>query len=169
MFQIRERWPKTRIVIRGDSGFYRDSLMSWSCERRVVGKAEHLPDKANPFPVDSEGGHLRGMWEHMSARESSAPPELLLREVVSAFAAGNSYAEACTAVAGQDFESLLRAVTVPTLVFAGTEDILYRQLESSYQCLQQGVKSEVEGAASFVCETQPAAVADLLREFFLDD
>jgi hypothetical protein len=100
--QIRGRWAKTRIVIRGDSGFCREALMrwcednrigyvlglarnkrlhralgreldqaraeyeqtgqparrfrdfryrtrkSWSCERRVVGKAEYLPNKANP-------------------------------------------------------------------------------------------------------------------------
>jgi hypothetical protein len=100
--QIRERWPQTRIVIRADSGFCRDAIMSWceaqsigyvlglarnqrlhralgremaeartehertgrparrfrdfryrtrkswSCERRVVGKAEYLPNKANP-------------------------------------------------------------------------------------------------------------------------
>ncbi len=100
--QLRRRWPKTRIVIRGDSGFCRDAIMSWceandinylvglarnqrlkralgremaeaeaecretgkaarryrdfryrtrkswSCERRVVGKAEYLPGKANP-------------------------------------------------------------------------------------------------------------------------
>jgi hypothetical protein len=100
--QIRARWPKTRIVIRGDSGFCRDGIMSWceargvgyvlglarnkrlyralgremaqaqaaheltgkparrfrdfryrtrkswSCERRVIGKAEVLPGKANP-------------------------------------------------------------------------------------------------------------------------
>lgn len=106
--QIREHWPKTRIVIRGDSGFCRDAIMSWceanrvgyvlglagnerlnrelapemeearlahersgnperrfrdfryrtrdswSCERRVVGKAEYLPGKANPrFVVTS--------------------------------------------------------------------------------------------------------------------
>ena len=100
--QIRTRWPKTRIVIRGDSGFCREAIMawceandvgyvlglarnkrleralgkemeaarmacertgeaarrfgdfryrtrkSWSCERRVIGKAEYLPGKANP-------------------------------------------------------------------------------------------------------------------------
>jgi hypothetical protein len=100
--QIRASWPRTRIVIRGDSGFCRDAIMSWceangvryvlglarnkrlhralgremaearrehertgkparrfrdfryrtraswSCERRVVGKAEYLPNKANP-------------------------------------------------------------------------------------------------------------------------
>lgn len=100
--QIRTRWPKTKIVIRGDAGFCRDPIMSccedhdvsyllglarnkrlqaaldkemaeaqaehettgksarrfrdfryrtqksWSCERRVVGKAEVLPGKSNP-------------------------------------------------------------------------------------------------------------------------
>jgi hypothetical protein len=106
---IRQRWPKTEIVIRGDSGFCDDELMSWcetqtdvyyvlglaqnarllreiereqeqaklrceisgrsarvftefnyatlktwSAERRVIAKAEHLPGKANPrFVVTS--------------------------------------------------------------------------------------------------------------------
>jgi hypothetical protein len=106
--QIRERWPRVRITLRGDSGFAREELMSW-CEqngvdyvlglarnarleallaeeleqakaeheasglavrrfkdfsyrtldswsrsRRVVGKAEYLPGKANPrFVVTS--------------------------------------------------------------------------------------------------------------------
>ena len=102
VIQIRQRWPKTRIVIRGDAGFSREAIMawceandvryvlgvprnkrlqralgkemeearaaheltgkparrfrdfryrtrkSWSRERRVVGKAEYLPNKANP-------------------------------------------------------------------------------------------------------------------------
>lgn len=100
--QIRRHWPEVRIVLRADSGFARDALMSWceethidfifglakndrlkaqidtemseaqaqctqtgkparrfrdftyrtldswSCARRVVGKAEQLPGKANP-------------------------------------------------------------------------------------------------------------------------
>jgi hypothetical protein len=33
--QIRERWPTTSIVIRADSGFCRDDLMSW-CEEHGV-------------------------------------------------------------------------------------------------------------------------------------
>ncbi len=117
--QIRARWPKTRIIIRADSGFCRDAIMawcetndvgyvlglarnkrlqralgkemeaarlacertgetarcfrdfryrtrkSWSCERRVIGKAEYLPGKANPrFVVtnlstrDADAQHL---------------------------------------------------------------------------------------------------------------
>jgi len=33
--QIRHRWPKTRILLRGDSGFAREELMGW-CERNGV-------------------------------------------------------------------------------------------------------------------------------------
>ncbi|WP_419630895.1 transposase, partial [Thiolapillus sp.] len=34
--QIRARWPKTRIIIRGDSGFCREAIMAW-CEANDVG------------------------------------------------------------------------------------------------------------------------------------
>jgi hypothetical protein len=33
--RIREQWPKVRIVLRGDSGFCREDLMSW-CEENAV-------------------------------------------------------------------------------------------------------------------------------------
>jgi hypothetical protein len=33
--RIRERWPKTRIIIRADSGFAREALMAW-CEANGV-------------------------------------------------------------------------------------------------------------------------------------
>ena len=35
MAQIRQRWPHTRIILRADSGFARDALMSW-CEANGV-------------------------------------------------------------------------------------------------------------------------------------
>lgn len=33
--QIRQRWPEVRIIVRGDSGFTRDEVMSW-CEASAV-------------------------------------------------------------------------------------------------------------------------------------
>ena len=33
--QIRARWPKVRILLRADSGFCRDALMTWAEENRV--------------------------------------------------------------------------------------------------------------------------------------
>ncbi|MEP5763639.1 MAG: alpha/beta hydrolase [Halieaceae bacterium] len=128
-----------------------------------------LPGKAAPFPIDRDGSHLLGMWQRMAGKEAAASPQLLLREVMSAFAAGDSYAQSYQAVAAQDFESLLRGLRQPTLVFAGSEDILYPQLEPSFACLQNGYLREVDGAASYICETRPAEVAGLLREFLLDD
>jgi len=40
--QIRHRWPRTRILLRGDSGFCRDSLMAW-CEANRVDYVLGLP------------------------------------------------------------------------------------------------------------------------------
>ena len=54
--RIRQRWPQAAIVVRGDAGFCRDTLMTWCEQRRVVGKAEWLPGQrgANPrFVVTS--------------------------------------------------------------------------------------------------------------------
>ena len=33
--QIRARWPRTRILLRADSGFAREALMAWCEENRV--------------------------------------------------------------------------------------------------------------------------------------
>jgi Transposase DDE domain group 1 len=44
--QIRRQWPKVRILVRGDSGFARDELMTW-CEANdvdyVLGVAKNAP------------------------------------------------------------------------------------------------------------------------------
>lgn len=119
--RIREFWPNVRITLRADSGFARDSIMtwaeengmdfvfglaknprlikmiegemeqvkaeceatgvavrqfcelryetldSWSNERRVVAKAEHIPDKANPrfvvTTLDKDAVAARTLYE----------------------------------------------------------------------------------------------------------
>jgi hypothetical protein len=42
--QIRQKWPKVRIVLRGDSGFCREEILAW-CENNgvdyVVGLAKN--------------------------------------------------------------------------------------------------------------------------------
>jgi hypothetical protein len=121
--QLRHHWPRTRIIVRADSGFCRDNLMSWceaenidyvlglaknsrlttairtemaaakahyeatekaarvfkdfryrtldswSCERRVVAKAEHLAKGENPrFVVTSlsaEKWQARALYEDL--------------------------------------------------------------------------------------------------------
>jgi hypothetical protein len=120
--KLRQRWPEVRIIVRGDSGFCRDEIMSlceqnekmdyvfglaknerlnqeieaemaqaqgihkstaeaarvfkdfryrtrksWSCERRVVGKAEYLAKGANPrfvvTSISSEEKEARTLYE----------------------------------------------------------------------------------------------------------
>ena len=119
--RIRAQWPPVRIILRGDSGFCRDDLMSWcethqvdyvlglsknnrlkahiaddleqakalyestgeaarvfrefryrtlkswSCERRVVGKAEYLSKGENPrfivSSINQEQCHARRLYE----------------------------------------------------------------------------------------------------------
>jgi hypothetical protein len=121
--RIRLRWPKTRIIVRGDSGFCREDLMvwceahsveyvlgmpknsrlkaiiaeemaqaksqyeatehaarmfkdfryqtrtSWSCERRVIGKAEHLAKGENPrfvvTTLSTEDWDARNLYEDL--------------------------------------------------------------------------------------------------------
>jgi len=122
--QIRAEWPEVRIILRGDSGFCREELMSfcegkpkieyvfglaknkrlrkiilaelteareqyeatqeptrvfkdfryqtltsWSCERRVVGKAEHLSKGANPrfivTSLASDEWEARALYEDL--------------------------------------------------------------------------------------------------------
>jgi hypothetical protein len=43
--QIRKRWPRVRILLRADSGFAREALMSW-CERNRVDYVFGLPRNA---------------------------------------------------------------------------------------------------------------------------
>ena len=121
--RIRLSWPETRIIVRGDSGFCRDDLMtwceahgvdyvlglaknsrlkaligeamaaakcqyesteqaarvfqdfryrthtSWSCERRVIGKAEHLAKGENPrfvvTTLSTEEWDARRLYEEL--------------------------------------------------------------------------------------------------------
>jgi len=121
--RIRSSWPKTRIILRGDSGFCREDLMawcegheidyvlglaknsrlkailaeemaqaksqyevteqaarvfkdfryqtrtSWSCERRVIGKAEHLGKGENPrfvvTTLSAEDWDARRLYEDL--------------------------------------------------------------------------------------------------------
>ncbi len=65
-----------------------------------------------------------------------------------------------------DIESALAALTCPVLVFAGTRDVLYPQLDTALSLLANGSKREIPDAGTFVCETHCGEVAALLREFF---
>ena len=128
-----------------------------------------LPGLGSAIPGRADGSHLPAMWQRLRAKEADTPRAILQRELSNAFAAGDNYPQAYAAVATQDFEGRLRSLAIPVLVFAGTLDLLYPQLQASYDCLQQGKMATVEAAGSYICERQAAEVAGLLRDFFDND
>lgn len=57
--QIRARWPKVQIIVRGDSGFCRDWLMSWCEDESVdyvlgVARNARLEEKVGPLLMHAE-------------------------------------------------------------------------------------------------------------------
>jgi haloalkane dehalogenase len=127
---------------------------------------QRLPTLAMPVPIAADGSHLLTLWQRMVAKDAAAPPALWQREVLAAVAAGSAYAEAYRAVVAVDTAAQLRALRCPTLVFAGTLDPLYGQLDAAHRLLADGRKVEIPGARSYLCERDTALVAGLLGDFF---
>ena len=50
VIRIRQRWPRTKILVRGDGGFCRDDLMSW-CEENQVDYLLGLPKNSRLLKV----------------------------------------------------------------------------------------------------------------------
>lgn len=61
--QIRERWPKVKILLRGDSGFAREEIMAW-CEAHGVDYVLGLAKNARLIrQIRSELEQARGKYE----------------------------------------------------------------------------------------------------------
>jgi len=69
MAEAKGLWEQTRQASRVFKDFRYRTLDTWSCERRVVGKAEHLDNGANPrFVVSSlpmKEWDARGLYEDL--------------------------------------------------------------------------------------------------------
>lgn len=129
---------------------------------------DRLAKVAEPLPVDGDGAHARAIWARIGAKDPEAPLAIRERDALAGIAAGARYPQAYAAVLEVDTAAQLRAVECPTLVFAGTADILYPPVEAAYRLLKRGRKAEIPGGRSFVCERQAAAVATLLADFLGD-
>lgn len=125
-----------------------------------------LPEKAKPFPLREDGSHLLGMWQRMRDKEPDAPLALSLRETVLGLVVGDAYPEAYRAVIEQPFAEQLQAIACPVLVFAGTGDPLYSQLDAAFQLLPRGEKQQIEGARTYACDLYANDIAARLKAFF---
>lgn len=127
---------------------------------------ERLPKAAAHLPIAQDGGHLKAIWDRIAAKDDEASLELRQRETLAGAASGIRYAQAYQAVVDVDTAAQLKSLACPTLVFAGTRDPLYPQLDAAYRLLVHGEKAQIEGARTFICERQTDQVAALLAKFF---
>jgi len=68
--QIQQRWPKTQIIVRGDSAYARDEIMSW-CE-------EHNVDYVLGLPSNQRLQRMTHELESKAKAESNAVKPLRL-------------------------------------------------------------------------------------------
>ncbi len=127
---------------------------------------DRLPALASQIPASDDGAHLLKMWQRISAKDVSAPPAIIERETLSAVRLGPRYAAAYDAVMKQDLAAALARLACPVLVFAGTRDPLYGQLDEAVRLLKDGRSASIDDARTFVCETHTPDVARLLLGFF---
>ena len=125
-----------------------------------------LPEVAATIPVDGEGGHLLQRWDRIRGMDQDVSLDIVQRETLNAITMDERYPAAYDAVMAHDVEKALAALNCPVLVFAGTGDVLYPQLDAALALLANGSKREIANAGTFVCETHCHEVAALLREFF---
>ena len=113
------------------------------------------------------GDFLVTAWQYIRGKAKSIPLALSLREFRLSLALGNRYQEAYEAVFAYDFRGDLAKVTCPTLLLAGEQDSLYTYLPPTAKLVPQATIQVVPNAGTYICEEQPAVLADLLKEIFV--
>jgi haloalkane dehalogenase len=115
-----------------------------------------------------DGSHFSTVWDRIQSKDADAPLEIRHREAVLTLVAGTRWAEGYHAVfeASDEFAQGLRALALPTLVFAGDKDTVFNLLEPIYLALREGTKAVIPGQTTYSCDRAPDEVSKLLRNFF---
>ena len=124
-----------------------------------------LKASLKPFAIAEDGSHLTQVWERIRKRDLSLPLDVVHREVLLTQSAREAAQAAFQAVFEQPFQSQLEALELPILVMAGEHDTLRASLESAYQALQNGRMRVMAGEGPYLCDQNPQAVADIIKEF----
>ena len=115
--------------------------------------------------LDFDGRFLTDTWERLKKKSPDLPLDILYRELVLTLQAGNSYPQAYTAVFAQPFAQQLETINCPTLIIAGENDSLRASLETTLARLKNGLMQIIPDAGTFICDTHPQQLADLIRPF----
>lgn len=125
-----------------------------------------LPEKAKPCPAEISGQHLLAMWQRIAAKSTLASVDLIERETILALRAGKYYRQAYQAVCAQDVASQLKSVTMPVLMFAGTEDVLYEAFLESAKLVEHAEIAIIAGGDGYIFDLESEQIAGLVRRFY---
>jgi haloalkane dehalogenase len=126
-----------------------------------------LKASLKPFSLAEDGSHLTHVWERIRKRDSALPLETVHREVLLTQSAREAAQAAYQAVFEQPFQVQLEALEIPILVMAGENDTLRASLEPAYSILKNGTMKVIPNQGPYICDQNPQAVADALKEFLL--
>jgi len=126
-----------------------------------------LKASLKPFAIAKDGSHLTQVWERIRKRDSALPLETVHREVLLTQSAREAAQGAYQAVFEQPFKEQLESLEIPILVMAGEQDTLKASLEPAYQLLRNGKMRVMTGEGPYICDQNPQAVVDVIKEFIL--
>jgi pimeloyl-ACP methyl ester carboxylesterase len=126
-----------------------------------------LKASLKPFALAEDGSHLTQVWERIRKRDSSLPLEIVHREVLLTQSAREAAQGAYQAVFEQPIQEQLSALDIPILLISGEHDTLRASLEPAYQLLKQGEMKVIPNQGPYICDQNPQAVADVIKEFIL--
>lgn len=126
-----------------------------------------LKASLKPFAIAEDGSHLTQVWERIRKRDSALPLDTVHREVLLTQSAREAAQGAYQAVFEQPFAEQLSALEIPILVMSGENDTLRASLEPAFSILKNGAMKLIPNEGPYICDQNPQAVADILKEFFV--
>jgi len=130
-----------------------------------VDQVNGLRASLKAFGIADDGSHLTQVWNRIRKRDESLPLEIVHREVLLTQAAREAAQGAYQAVFEQPLKAQLESLEIPILVMAGENDTLRASLEPAYQLLRNGAMRVMAGAGPYICDQNPHAVVEILRDF----
>jgi pimeloyl-ACP methyl ester carboxylesterase len=126
-----------------------------------------LKASLKPIALTEDGSHLTQVWERIRKRDSSLPLDIVHREVLLTQSARGAAQGTYQAVFDQPIQKQLSSLDIPILLISGEHDTLRASLEPAYQLLKNGEMKVIPNQGPYICDQNPQAVADVIKEFIL--
>jgi pimeloyl-ACP methyl ester carboxylesterase len=120
-----------------------------------------------PFTPNVSGSYLLENWEYLRNLGAHTDPMLIHREMADQLRAWWGRVQSYGAVWTQDFKGIYEGLSMPIMIGAAREDVLYPFLERASQ-LQPNAKVIDISGHNYEPDLDAATIASALREFCAD-